>query len=192
MNNLNPRLKSLQPYPFERLSRLLAGIEPNKTLSPVNLSIGEPKHPTPKLVRDALMTSLDGLSTYPPTAGTPALRQTLANWLKKRFSLPNLDAMTQVLPVNGSREALFALAQTVLDPTIGERDSSKRPVMICPNPFYQIYEGAALLAGAQPHYVPQLAENDFRCDWDSVTGVSLAKDIAAVCLHARQSDRLDH
>lgn len=168
MNNLNPRLNNLKPYPFERLSKLLLGIEPDKGFTPVNLSIGEPKHPTPKLVRDALTTSLDGLSTYPPTAGIPALRQVLANWLKKRFDLPVLDAMTQVLPVNGSREALFALAQTVLDPTIGERDPAQRPIMICPNPFYQIYEGAALLAGAEPFYVSQLAANDFRCDWDGV------------------------
>ena len=168
MNNLNPRLNSLQPYPFERLSKLLAGIEANKGFSAVNLSIGEPKHPTPKLVRDALCSSLEGLSSYPPTAGTPALRNVLANWLKRRFRLSKLDPLSQVLPVNGSREALFALAQTVLDPVIGERDPAQRPMMICPNPFYQIYEGAALLAGAEPFYVPQLAANDFRCDWDNV------------------------
>ena len=168
MPNLNPRLKDLKPYPFERLGSLLASIKPNQQYSAVNLSIGEPKHAAPGLVKDALTASLDGLSGYPPTAGSPKLRGALADWLKRRYRLTSLDAMTQVLPVNGSREGLFSLAQTVLDPTLGERDPAHRPIMICPNPFYQIYEGAAVLAGAEPYYLPQLPINGYRCDWDSV------------------------
>jgi N-succinyldiaminopimelate aminotransferase len=144
---LNPLLGHLQPYPFEKLRALLAGVTPNPALRPVNLSIGEPKHPTPELVKAALAGSLDGLSAYPATAGTPALREAIAAWLRRRYSLPALDAATQVLPVNGSREALFAFAQTVIDPAGGTAR------VACPNPFYQIYEGAALLAGAQPVYL---------------------------------------
>jgi len=144
---LNPLLGRLQPYPFEKLRALLAGVTPNPALRPVNLSIGEPKHPTPELVKAALAGSLDGLSAYPATAGTPALREAIAAWLRRRYCLPALDAATQVLPVNGSREALFAFAQTVVDPAGGAAR------VACPNPFYQIYEGAALLAGAQPVYL---------------------------------------
>jgi len=144
---LNPLLGRLQPYPFEKLRALLAGVTPNPALRPVNLSIGEPKHPTPELVKAALAGSLDGLSAYPATAGTPALREAIAAWLRRRYCLPALDAATHVLPVNGSREALFAFAQTVVDPAGGAAR------VACPNPFYQIYEGAALLAGAQPVYL---------------------------------------
>ena len=144
---MNPLLGRLQPYPFEKLRALLAGVTPNPALRPVNLSIGEPKHPTPELVKAALAGSLDGLSAYPATAGTPALREAIAAWLRRRYCLPALDAATQVLPVNGSREALFAFAQTVVDPAGGAAR------VACPNPFYQIYEGAALLAGAQPVYL---------------------------------------
>jgi N-succinyldiaminopimelate aminotransferase len=168
VNNLNPRLKLLKPYPFERLRLLVAGVTANADYVPINLSIGEPKHPTPQRVRDALTSALDGLASYPATAGSEALRQAIAAWLKRRYNLPALDAATQVLPINGSREALFAMAQTVLDPTVGEHDPSQRPIMICPNPFYQIYEGAALLGGAQPYYVNQAASADFRCDWDAI------------------------
>jgi len=139
---LNPLLGRLQPYPFERLRALLAGVTPNAALRPINLSIGEPKHPTPEFVKAALAGSLQGLSGYPATAGTPALREAIAAWLMRRYHLPALDAATQVLPVNGSREALFAFAQTIIDPTGGGAR------VVCPNPFYQIYEGAALLAGA--------------------------------------------
>lgn len=168
MANLNPRIKNLHPYPFERLGKLLAGITPNPAMSAVNLSIGEPKHPTPAVVRNALTGALDGLSAYPPTAGSPALRQAIGGWLKRRYQLEPFDPLTQVLPVNGSREALFALAQTVLDPVVGERDEAQRPLMVCPNPFYQIYEGAAILAGATPYYVAQSASDNFRCNWDAV------------------------
>lgn len=168
MDNLNPRLKLLKPYPFERLRLLLADVVACTEFAPVNLSIGEPKHPTPQRVRDALCGALDGLGSYPATAGTEQLRQTIAAWLTRRYGLQALNPATQVLPINGSREALFAMAQTVLDPSKGERDPAQRPVLICPNPFYQIYEGAALLAGAQPHYVDQTATDEFRCNWDAV------------------------
>jgi len=140
---VNPLLEKLQPYPFEKLRALLAGVTPNPKLAPINLSIGEPKHPTPALVKEALVKALDGLSVYPLTAGLPQLRQAIAAWLGRRYGIPPLDAQTQVLPVNGTREALFAFAQTVLAP--GAR-------AVCPNPFYQIYEGAAILAGATPVY----------------------------------------
>jgi N-succinyldiaminopimelate aminotransferase len=140
---LNPLLERLQPYPFEKLRALLAGATPNPALRPINLSIGEPKHPTPALVKNALVAALDGLATYPATAGLPALRQAISGWLGRRYGIPAPDPETQVLPVNGTREALFAFAQTVLAP--GAR-------VVCPNPFYQIYEGAALLAGAVPVY----------------------------------------
>jgi len=142
---VNPLLGKLQPYPFEKLRALIAGNTPPASLRPINLQIGEPKHPTPALVKEALAASLDGLAAYPLTAGTPELRQAIAAWLARRYGIPQPDAETQVLPVNGSREALFAFAQTVLDPT---RDAR----VVCPNPFYQIYEGAALLAGATPVY----------------------------------------
>ena len=142
---MNPLLAKLQPYPFEKLRALTAGSVPPAKLSPINLSIGEPKHPTPALVKDALAASLDGLASYPATAGTPELRQAVAAWLAHRYGIPAPDPLTEVLPVNGSREALFAFAQTVVDPT---RDAR----VVCPNPFYQIYEGAAILAGATPVY----------------------------------------
>src|SRR6185295_3280758 len=140
---LNPLLERLQPYPFEKLRALIGGHTPNPALQPINLSIGEPKHPTPALVKDALAAGLDGLSVYPATAGTPELRQAIAGWLERRYGIPRPESDGQVLPVNGTREALFAFAQTVLAP--GDR-------VVCPNPFYQIYEGAALLAGATPVY----------------------------------------
>ncbi len=142
---MNPLLAKLQPYPFEKLRALIAGDMPPANLRPINLQIGEPKHPTPALVKDALAGALDGLAAYPLTAGTPELRQAIAAWLARRYGIPTPDAEKQVLPVNGSREALFAFAQTVLDPTRGAK-------VVCPNPFYQIYEGAALLAGAVPLY----------------------------------------
>ena len=140
---MNPLLQKLQPYPFEKLRSLLAGTAPDQRKKPINLSIGEPKHPTPALVRKALTEALDGLAVYPATAGIPALRQSIAAWIGRRYAIAAPDAETQVLPVNGTREALFAFAQTVLSP--GAR-------VVCPNPFYQIYEGAALLAGATPVY----------------------------------------
>jgi N-succinyldiaminopimelate aminotransferase len=144
---LNPLLGRLQPYPFEKLRALGAGVTPSPAHAPINLSIGEPKHPTPEFVKAALAGALAGLAAYPATAGTPALREAIAAWLMRRYALPALDPATQVLPVNGSREALFAFAQTVIDPAGGAAR------VACPNPFYQIYEGAALLAGAQPVFL---------------------------------------
>ncbi|MGE0311592.1 MAG: succinyldiaminopimelate transaminase [Lautropia sp.] len=169
---MNPRLSLLQPYPFERLSALLADIDPKAAAASlgrdgamscerfVDLSIGEPKHPSPQLVRDAIVASLDGLSAYPPTRGSVALREAIAGWIERRFGA-RLDPMQEVLPILGSREALFALAQVVVDP-------AKRPVVVSPNPFYQIYEGAAILAGARVHLVDQRPERGFLCDWASV------------------------
>ncbi len=156
---MNPRLAQLQPYPFERLRILLEEVRPNGAYAPVNLSIGEPKHPTPALVRDALTRSLDGLAQYPPTAGMAALRETIAHWIAARYAVAP-DPQTQVLPVNGSREALFAFAQTVVD---GSAPGAK---VVMPNPFYQIYEGAALLAGAQPVFLNTTAANGFRMPLD--------------------------
>ena len=148
---MNPLLGRLQPYPFEKLRALLAANKPDAKLRPINLSIGEPKHATPALVKDALAAALDGLASYPATAGTPALRQAIAAWLAQRYGTPQPDPETQVLPVNGTREALFAFAQTIIDPT---RDAK----VVCPNPFYQIYEGAALLAGATALYAENFLE----------------------------------
>ncbi len=144
---VNPLLDRLQAYPFEKLRQLLAGSAPNPAYRAISLGIGEPKHPTPAFIRQALADNLDGLASYPSTAGSDALRGAIAGWLQRRYGLPPLDAATQILPVNGSREALFALAQAVLDPA--EKDA----LVVCPNPFYQIYEGAAYLAGAQPYFV---------------------------------------
>lgn len=157
---MNPLLAKLQPYPFERLRQLFAGVTPAPLHRPISLGIGEPKHPTPPFIREALTAGLDGLAAYPSTAGDLKLRQSFTAWIQKRYRL-SLDPATQVLPVNGSREALFALAQTVIDP-------ARKPVVLSPNPFYQIYEGAALLAGAQVHYVPSVADRNFAVDWASV------------------------
>ena len=159
---MNPHLKLLQPYPFEKLRGLLASARPEATGLPlVDLSIGEPKHAAPQLARDAIVSSLAGLSGYPPTKGDPVLRQAIANWIGQRYGIPAPDPETQVLPVLGSREALFAFAQTVIDGTKGGH-------VICPNPFYQIYEGAALLAGAQPFYVNGDPAKNFLSDWRKV------------------------
>lgn len=159
---MNPRLGLLQPYPFERLRALLDGVTP-PALPPIRLSIGEPQHPTPELVRQALVAHLDGLAAYPATAGLPELRETMAAWFARRYSLPVLNPATQVLPVNGTREALFAFAQAVVD------GSKPSPLVACPNPFYQIYEGAALLAGARPVFLNQTAATNFDLDLDSLT-----------------------
>jgi N-succinyldiaminopimelate aminotransferase len=157
---MNPLLSRLQPYPFERLRQLFVGVTPNPACSPISLGIGEPKHPTPEFIKQALAGSLSGLATYPATAGEPRLRDAFRRWLMTRYGLA-VDANTQMLPVNGTREALFAFAQTVVDPT-------PKPVVVCPNPFYQIYEGAAILAGAEPYYVPCDPARNFAVDWDSV------------------------
>ena len=159
---LNPQLALLQPYPFERLRALFSSVAPNPQLAPISLSIGEPKHATPALVLDALAAGAKGLANYPTTAGVPALREAIAAWLVRRHALSALDASTQVLPVLGSREALFSFAQTIIDA------SRVGATVVVPNPFYQIYEGAALLAGATPYYVNRDAENRYAPQWESV------------------------
>jgi N-succinyldiaminopimelate aminotransferase len=159
---MNPLLSKLQPYPFERLRQLFASASPDLALRHISLGIGEPKHATPPFIMQALTDALGtGLAGYPATAGEPAMRQACAQWVERRYGL-KLDAATQVLPVNGSREALFALAQTVIDPT------RTGATVVSPNPFYQIYEGAALLAGATPHFVASDSARNFAPDWDSV------------------------
>ena len=171
---MNPHLSQLQPYPFERLRHLFTGVSPKPNLSPISLGIGEPRHPAPALVLQALSANMEALSAYPATAGGLALRQACSDWLKRRYQV-SADPATQVLPVNGSREALFAFAQTVLN---GQPDAW----VVCPNPFYQIYEGAALLAGAQAFFVPSRAENNFAVDWDSVPEAVWAKtQLVFVC-----------
>lgn len=158
---MNPDLAKLQPYPFQRLRTLFHGVTPAADFTPINLSIGEPKHATPALIRDALLQNLDGLASYPLTQGNEGLRLAIAHWLEQRYRIPHINPQTQVLPVNGSREALFAFAQTIVDRT-------KDAVVISPNPFYQIYEGAALLAGATPYYLNTLPSNGFRMDFAGV------------------------
>jgi N-succinyldiaminopimelate aminotransferase len=140
---------------------LFSGITPNPAYQPISLGIGEPKHPTPAFIRKALADNLDGLASYPSTIGSDTLRATIAGWLERRYGLPRLDPATQVLPVNGSREALFALAQTVINP-------SHDALVLCPNPFYQIYEGAAYLAGAQPYFVNSDPARNFVPDYKSI------------------------
>jgi N-succinyldiaminopimelate aminotransferase len=159
---VNSRLGLLQPYPFERLRALLAGVKPPPDLKPISLGIGEPQHPTPALIKDALAANLAGLGRYPATLGLPELRAAIAEWLARRHGLGMIDADKEVVPILGSREALFAIAQTVLDPAAGDT------LVLCPNPFYQIYEGAALLGGAKPYFVNALAANGFRPDWDAI------------------------
>ena len=157
---MNPDLDRLQPYPFQKLAALFGEVQPNPDYRAISLSIGEPKHATPQFIRDVLSANLDGLANYPTTAGSDLLRTTIANWLSGRYGIPAMNGKTQVLPVNGSREALFAFAQTVLDRSMIAR-SKNNPVVVCPNPFYQIYEGAALLAGATPHFLNTRPEDDY-------------------------------
>ena len=172
---MNPLLASLQPYPFERLKQLFSTVTPNLAYAPISLGIGEPRHATPQLVLDALSTATAQLAAYPATAGLPALRASCAHWVQRRYGVA-LDAATQVLPVNGSREALFAFAQTVIDPTkTGADGQHLEAVVVCPNPFYQIYEGAALLAGAAPYYAPSDPALNFNVDWDQVPADVWAK-----------------
>jgi len=161
---LNRFLGNLPPYPFERLRALLDGVEPPAHWSPISMSIGEPKHPAPSLVRDAFVAALDGLSVYPPTGGGEPLRQAVARWARARWRLERLDPGSEVLPVNGSKEALFSIAQAVVDVTPG----APPPVVLLPNPCYQVYEGAALLAGAEIHYLEQGPATGFALDWGSV------------------------
>ena len=165
---MNPLLGKLHPYPFERLRALSAGIAPNPAYRPISLGIGEPRHATPELIKQALVAGMDGLAVYPPTAGEPRLREAFAGWLQRRYGLA-LDPATQVLPVGGSREALFAIAQTVVDA------SQPGATVVCPNPFYQIYEGAALLAGAQTAFANSDPARNFAARWDDIAAATWAR-----------------
>ncbi len=165
---MNPLLGRLHPYPFERLKQLSLAVTPNPAYRAISLGIGEPRHATPAFIEQALMHALPGLSTYPATAGEPALREAFAGWLQRRYGV-SVDAMTQTLPVNGSREALFALAQTVIDPT------RAGATVLCPNPFYQIYEGAALLAGAQTAFANSDPARNFAADWSMIDAATWAR-----------------
>lgn len=160
---MNPHLAKLHPYPFEKLRQLFAGVTPNQSLREIKLSIGEPQHPTPAFIKEALAANLGGLANYPSTQGNPPLRRAIAAWIERRFGV-DLNPDTQILPVNGSREALFSFAQTVVDPSRGYV-----PLVVSPNPFYQIYEGAAYLAGAEPRFLNTLPENGFTFDLDALS-----------------------
>jgi len=180
---VNSRLSHLQSYPFEKLRALLAGLSPGGT--PVRLSIGEPQHATPDLIRDALARHVDGLSVYPTTAGGDRLRETIAAWFVRRYGLQQLDPATEVLPVNGTREALFAFGQAVIDA------SRPSPAVVSPNPFYQIYEGAALLAGAEPLFLNQSDGNGFALDLDSLSARDWERtQLLYVCSPANPSGRV--
>ncbi len=159
---MNPDLLRLQPYPFQKLAALFGTVTPNPDYRPISLSIGEPKHATPSFICDALTDNLGGLANYPTTAGSDALRRTIADWLGQRYNIATPDFTTQVLPVNGSREALFAFAQAVIDRTQPD------PAVVCPNPFYQIYEGAAFLGGATPYFLNNLPEDNFALNFSQL------------------------
>ncbi|WP_277962025.1 succinyldiaminopimelate transaminase [Pseudomonas sp. RIT-To-2] len=161
---MNNALNQLQPYPFEKLRKLLGAVTPAADKRPIALSIGEPKHRSPSFVAEALSANLDQMAVYPTTLGIPALREAIGTWCERRFNVPAgwIDPARHVLPVNGTREALFAFTQTVVE-------RSDDGLVISPNPFYQIYEGAALLAGATPHYLPCLDSNGFNPDFDAVS-----------------------
>lgn len=159
---MNPHLQQLHPYPFERLRQLLADLRPTPGKNAISLSIGEPRHASPAFVLAEIAANLERLSNYPSTAGIPELRQSIAAWLQRRFALPSVDADQQILPVSGTREALFAFAQAVVSPARGA-------LVMSPNPFYQIYEGAALLAGATPHFINCTADSGLLPDFASVT-----------------------
>ena len=161
---MNPNLAKLQTYPFEKLRQLFDGITPNPALREIKLSIGEPQHETPAFIKEALTAALGGLSSYPSSLGIPELREAIARWLTWRYVLPEIDPATQIIPVNGSREALFSLTQAIIDPSKGYV-----PLVVSPNPFYQIYEGAAYLAGAELRFLNTLPEDDFAFDYESLS-----------------------
>ena len=182
---MNSHLTDLQPYPFERLRALFAGVTP-PALAPIRLSIGEPQHATPAFIGEALVRHLDGLSVYPTTAGLDRLREAIADWFGRRYGLPRLDPATQVLPVNGTREALFAFAQAVVDPAA---TSGGAPVVVCPNPFYQIYEGAARpCGGATPRSSTRRPPTASASISSHAVGCGVAAD-AARCTSVRRAIR---
>jgi len=176
---MNSRLALLHDYPFQKLARLFADLEAPADKSPIKWSVGEPKHPAPQIVLNAIAENLDQLSAYPSTKGLPELRQAISAWLEKRFQLApdSLDPERHVLPVSGTREALFSIAQAVVNSA-----NAQKPIVIMPNPFYQIYEGAALLAGAEPYYLNTTAENGYRMDFSTVpTDVLERTELVYVC-----------
>ncbi len=182
---MNPNLNLLQPYPFQRLRDLFKGTTPNPTYQAINLSIGEPKHATPQLIKDALVNNLAGLASYPTTIGSIELRAAISAWISRRYNIPALNPESEILPVTGSREALFAFAQAVIDRT------KPNPVVICPNPFYQIYEGAAFLAGATPYFINTLPENQHAMDFNSVPKDVLAStQLVYVCSPGNPSGKV--
>lgn len=160
---MNSNLNQLQPYPFQKLRKLFAGVTPNPSYSRIDLHIGEPKHVTPDFIRQAIADNLDQVASYPTTQGVDSLRNGIAEWLCRRYRLPAINPDSEVIPVNGSREALFSFAQAVIDPII------PKPVVVCPNPFYQIYEGAALLAGAVPNFINTVPANNFALDFSQLS-----------------------
>ncbi len=181
---MNAHLSKLQPYPFQRLRELFSGITPNPEYKAVNLSIGEPKHDTPALIKEALVNNLSGLASYPTTAGILELREAISNWANRRYDI-HLNAETEVIPVNGSREALFAFTQAIID------DNKNKPIVISPNPFYQIYEGAAFLAGAGPYFLNTLPENQHVMDFDSVpTEILNRTQLVFVCSPGNPSGKV--
>ena len=165
---MNPNLAKLHPYPFEKLRQLFAGVTPNPNLREIRLSIGEPQHETPPFIKEALTAGLSGLANYPTTLGLPALRQAIAAWLQRRYALDGVDPEREIIPVNGSREALFAFTQALIDPT-AKTLNGEAPLVVSPNPFYQIYEGATYLAGADLRFLNTLPENDYAFDFDSLS-----------------------
>ena len=182
---MNPNLDRLQSYPFHKLNKLYSGITPNSAYSPIRLHIGEPKHKTPDFIRLALIEGLNKLANYPTTLGNKSLRTSIASWLKHRYSLSSLDPDTEVIPVNGSREALFSFAQAVIDL------SCLNVSVVCPNPFYQIYEGAALLAGATPHFLNALPENNFIPDYSQIPdNIWSCTQLIYVCSPANPSGKV--
>ncbi|MBC7697060.1 MAG: succinyldiaminopimelate transaminase [Bacteroidia bacterium] len=182
---MNPNLNLLQPYPFQRLRDLFKGVTPNPSYSVINLSIGEPKHATPQLIKDALVDNLAGLATYPTTLGSLALREAISSWISRRYNIPALNPETAILPVTGTREALFAFAQVIIDST------KSKPVIISPNPFYQIYEGAAFLAGAEPYFLNTTPENHHAMDFENVPVEVLKRtQLAYVCSPGNPSGKV--
>ncbi len=191
---MNPNLSLLQPYPFQRLRDLFAGITPNPALNNINLSIGEPKHATPQLIKDALTNNLSGLATYPTTLGSVELRTAIANWIARRYNITAPNPDKAILPVTGSREALFAFAQVAIDSSKSHVSQSKpsfKPIVISPNPFYQIYEGAAFLAGAEPYFLNTTPENGQAMDFASVSADILKRtQLVYVCSPGNPSGKV--
>jgi len=182
---VNLEITQLQPYPFEKLNRLFQDCMPDSAYRPIKMHIGEPKHPTPLFIENAVSEGLSGLASYPATAGTAALRVAIRDWIVKRHAIPEIDPEREVLPVNGSREALFSIAQVIVD----RRRPS--PIVISPNPFYQIYEGAAFLSGARPYFVNMSASNDFAADYDAVPSqVWESTQLLYVCSPANPTGRV--